>query len=149
MGALQSVIDQFRRQKITDSEIEAEIVLAREDIQQVKTAEAAKMLGQTAILSAKSYDPTTRFDVALATAHLQAAQHRFDDARRTIRPALQSAMTIGCVRCQLEARLELGEIEIQAGHAERGRAQLHRLAEEAGSRGFRLIAGGAAADARF
>ena len=149
MGALQSVIDQFRRQKITDSEIEAEIVVAREDIQQVKTAEAAKMLGQTAILSAKSYDPTIRFDVALATARLRAAQHRFDDARRTIRPALQSAMTIGCVRCQLEARLELGEIEIQAGHAERGRAQLHRLAEEAGSRGFRLIAGRAAADARF
>ena len=149
MGALQSVIDQFRRQKITDSEIEAEIVVAREDIQQVKTAEAAKMLGQTAILSAKSYDPTIRFDVALATARLRAAQHRFDDARRTIRPALQSALTIGCVRCQLEARLELGEIEIQAGHTERGRAQLHKLAEEAGSRGFRLIAGRAAADARF
>jgi eukaryotic-like serine/threonine-protein kinase len=146
MSALQSVIDQFRLQKITDGEIEAEIVLARENIQQVKTAEAAKMLGQTTVLSAKSYDPTIRFDVALATAHLRAAQHRFDDARRTIRPALQSAVTIGCVRCELEARLELGEIEIQAGNAARGRAQLHKLADEAGTRGFRLIADRAAAD---
>jgi DNA-binding winged helix-turn-helix (wHTH) protein/tetratricopeptide (TPR) repeat protein len=147
IGALRSVIDQFRLQKITDGEIEAEIVVAREDIQQVKTAEAAKMLGQTTVLSAKCHDPTIRFDVALATAHLQAAQHRFDDARRTIRPALQNALTIGCVRCQLEARLELGEIEIKAGNAERGRAQLHKLADEAGNRGFRLIASRASADA--
>src|SRR5208282_5325621 len=68
--------------------------------------------------------------------------------RATIRPALQSAVTMGCVRCQLEARLELGEIEIQAGNAERGRAQLHELANEAGRRGFRLIAEQADADSR-
>jgi hypothetical protein len=55
-------------------------------------------------------------------------------------------MGIGCVRCQLEARLELGEVEIQAGNVERGRAQLHELANEAGSRGFHLIAERAAAD---
>jgi DNA-binding winged helix-turn-helix (wHTH) protein/tetratricopeptide (TPR) repeat protein len=146
VSALQSVIDQFRLQKITDGEIEAEIVLARENIQEVRTEEAAKMLGQTTVLSAKSYDPTIHFEVALATAHLRAAQHRFDDARRTIRPAMESAVTIGCVRCQLEARLELGEIEIQAGNAKLGRAQLHKLADEAGSRGFRLIASRAAAD---
>ncbi|MGA7079110.1 MAG: winged helix-turn-helix domain-containing protein [Terriglobales bacterium] len=143
--ALRSAIDQFRLQRITDGEIEAEIVLARENIQQGKTAEAAKMLEQTTVLSAKSYDPTVRFDVALATAHLQAAQHRFGDARRTARPALQRAIAVGCVRCQMEARLELGEIDIQAGNAERGRAQLHDLAEEAGRRGFRLLAEDAAA----
>jgi hypothetical protein len=55
---------------------------------------------------------------------------------------------MGCVRCQLEARLELGEIEIQAGNAQRGYAQLHELADEAGRRGFRLIAEHAAADSR-
>ena len=148
MGTLRSVIEQFRLQKITDGEVEAEIVLAREIMQQGKTSEAEKMLRQTNVLSAKSYDPTLRFDVALATAHLRGAQHRFDDAGRTIRPALQSAVTMGCVRCQLEARLELGEIEIQAGNAERGRAQLHELANEAGSRGFRLIADRAAANSK-
>jgi tetratricopeptide (TPR) repeat protein len=146
VSALESVIDQFRLQKITDDEIEAEIALARENIRQVKTGEAAKVLGQTTVLSAKSYDPTIHFDVALATAHLRAAQHRFDDARRTILNALKSAVAIGCVRCEFEARLELGEIEIQAGNAKPGRAQLHKLADEAGSRGFRLIAGRAAAD---
>jgi len=148
MATLQSAINELRQQKMTDDEIEAEIVLARENIQQGRTAEAAKMLGQTAALSAKSYDPTVRFDVALATAHLRAVQHRFKDARRTIRPAMQNSVAMGCVRCQLEARLELGEIEIQAGNAERGRAQLHELADEAGSRGFRLIAEQAAADSR-
>jgi hypothetical protein len=135
-------------QKITDAEIEAEIVLARDNIRQGKTTEAADILKQAAILSASSYDPTVRFDVALATAHLRAAQHRFDDARRVIRPALDGAVAVGCVRCQLEARLELGEIEIQAGNVERGRSELRDLGDEAGKRGFRLIAEHAAADRR-
>jgi tetratricopeptide (TPR) repeat protein len=148
VGTLQSVIEQFRLQKIIDGEIEADIVLARANIRHDKTADAAKMLGQTTVLSTKSYDPTVRFDVALATAHLRAAQLRFDEARRSLGPALQRADAIGCIRCQLQARLELGEIEIQAGNAERGHAQLSSLAKEAGRRGFRLIAEHAAADSR-
>ncbi|MGA7380713.1 MAG: hypothetical protein WBX03_07650, partial [Terriglobales bacterium] len=75
-------------------------------------------------------------------------QHRCEDASRTIRPALLTAVAVGCVRCQFEARLELGEIEIQAGSAERGRAELHEIANDAGSRGFRLIAEQAAADTK-
>ena len=146
VATLQSAINELRQQKMTDDEIEGEIVLARAIIQQGRTAEAAKILGRTAALSAKSYDPTVRFDVALAIAHLRALQHRCEDASRTIRPALLTAVAVGCVRCQFEARLELGEIEIQAGNVERGRAQLHKLANEAGSRGFRLIAERAAAD---
>jgi tetratricopeptide (TPR) repeat protein len=147
-GALRSAADELRLQKMTDEQIEGEIVLAREIMQQGDTAEAAQILAETSVLSAKSYDPTVRFDVALATAQLRGAQHRFNDASRSIRPALQSAVTIGCVRCQLEARLELGEIEMQAGNAERGRAQLHSLADEAEGRGFSLIAERAAAAGR-
>jgi len=148
MGTLRSAIDELRVRKMSDDEIEAKIVLTREMIQQGKAAEAARMLAQSALLSAKSYDPTIRLDVALATAHLQGAQHRFSDASRTLRPALQSAVAIGCVRCQLEARLELGEVEIQAGNAERGGAQLQQLADEARRRGFRLIAERATADSK-
>ena len=55
-------------------------------------------------------------------------------------------MAVDCVRCQLEARLELGEIEIGAGNTERGRAQLHELGDEARRKGFGLIAERAAAD---
>jgi len=147
-GTLRSAVDELRLQKMTDDEAEGEIVLARETIQQGKTADAARTLREATVLSAKSYDPTVRFDVALARAHLHAAQHRFDDAKRTIRPALQMAVAVGCVRCQLEARLELGAIEIQAGNTVRGRAQLRDLADEAGRRGFRLIAENAVAKSR-
>jgi eukaryotic-like serine/threonine-protein kinase len=143
---LRSAIDDFRSHRVIDGEIEAEIVLARENLQQGKTAETAKTLGQTTILSVKSYDPTVRFDVALANAQLQVAQHRFDNARRILRPAIERAIAVDCVRCQLEARLELGEIEIGAGNAERGRAQLHELGDEARRKGFGLIAERAAAD---
>jgi DNA-binding winged helix-turn-helix (wHTH) protein/tetratricopeptide (TPR) repeat protein/TolB-like protein len=146
MGTLRSVIDEFRRQKITDGEIEAEIVLSREIIQEDNFAEAADLLRQATTLSAKSYDPTVRFDVALATAQLRTAQHRFADARREARQALGVGAAISCVRCQLEARLQLGEIELQAGNAGKGRAELRRLEKESRSRGFRMIADHAAAD---
>jgi eukaryotic-like serine/threonine-protein kinase len=148
VGTLRSAIDELRLQRMRDEEIEADIILARALIQDGKAADAADVLRQTAVLSARSYDPVVRFDVALATAYLRAAQHRFDDARLSIQPALQRAVVVGCVRCQLEARLELGEIEIRAGSAERGRAQLHELANDAGSRGFRLIAEHAATDSK-
>jgi len=143
---VQSAIDDFRSHRVIDGEIEAEIVLARENLQLGKTAEAAKVLEQTTVLSVKSYDPTVRFDVALANAQLRAAQHHFDDARRIIRAAMEKAMAVDCVRCQLEARLELGEIEIKTGNAERGRAQLRELGDEAHRKGFGLIAGRAGAD---
>ena len=148
IGALRSAIDELRAEKMTDDEIEAEIVLAREIVQQDNTAEAADIMKRATILSAKSYDPMIRFDVALATAYLRASQHHFDDARRTVRPAMQSVVAVGCVRCQLEARLELGEIDIQAGEVQRGRAQLRVLAEDADHRGFRLIAEHAAANSK-
>jgi DNA-binding winged helix-turn-helix (wHTH) protein/tetratricopeptide (TPR) repeat protein len=145
MDELRSAIDELRTQKITADEIEAEVVLARVLMQQGKTSEAASTLKETSVLSAKSHDETIRFDVALATAHLRTTQRRFDEARRTVQAALQKAGTMGCVRCELEARLELGEIEIRAGNVKEGRAQLHHLAEEAGSRGFNQIAQQAAA----
>jgi DNA-binding winged helix-turn-helix (wHTH) protein/tetratricopeptide (TPR) repeat protein len=148
MGALRAVIDQFRLQKITDGEIAAELVSARENLQQGETTEAANALRQTSLLSAKSYDPTVHFDVALATAQVRTAQHHFEEAMRVLRPALQKAVVVGCLRCQLEARLELGEIEVQAGNAEPGRNQLRKLADEARTMGFRLIAERAAADSR-
>jgi len=145
---LRSVVEEFRRQKITDGEIEAEITLSRGIIQQGNVAEAAALLRQTTILSAKSFDPTVRFEVTLANAHLRTVLRRFKDARRSLVPALQRANAIGCVRCQLDARLELGKIEIQAGNTERGHAQLRDLADEARRRGFRLIAERAKVDAK-
>ncbi|MGH9801830.1 MAG: tetratricopeptide repeat protein, partial [Blastocatellia bacterium] len=46
----------------------------------------------------------------------------------------------GFVSCQFEARLALGEIEIQAGQVAAGRAHLTALAAEARTKGFGLIA---------
>lgn len=148
IGALRASVDELRQQKMTDDEIEAEIVVERELVRQGKAGDAAKVLDQTIALSAKSYDPTVRFDVALASTHLRITQHRLEDARSAVRSALQRAMAIGCVRCEFEAQLELGEIEMQAGNSERGHAQLQRLADEAGRRGFHLIAERAATESR-
>ena len=143
---LRAALEELRLEKMTDGEIEGDIVLVRELIEQGKTAEAAELVNSAVVLSKGSYDPTVRFDVALATARLRVAQHRCADAGRTLRPALDQAIQVGCVSCQLEARLELGEIQIARGNRERGRSQLRDLADEAERRGFGLIAKRAAAD---
>lgn len=140
IAALRSAAGDLRARKIRDGEIVAQIVLARELIRQGKTSEAATALTEAAALAARSYDPTVHFDVALASAHLRIAQHHSSEARRMVRLAQQGAVAIGCVRCEFEGRLELGEIEMQAGNAERGCTQLQQLANEATKLGFSLIA---------
>ena len=52
MSTVRSAIDELRRGSMTDYEIEAEIMLAREMIQQGNTPLATKILGETAVLSA-------------------------------------------------------------------------------------------------
>jgi len=140
LGTLRAALDELRLEKMADDEIEAEIILARLLLQQQKIAEAAETVRRVMALSAKSYDPVVRFDAALATAHLYAVQRRFADSSRTLKSALSQTVKPDCVRCQLEARLELGEIELQTGHAGRGNPQLRELADEAQRRGFGLIA---------
>jgi len=148
LGTLRVALDELRLEKMADEEIEAEIILARQLLQQQKITAAAETLRRVIALSAKSYDPVVRFDAALATARLYAVQRRFGDSSRTLRSALPQTVKPDCVRCQLEARLELGEIELQTGNASRGNLQLRQLADEAQRRGFGLIAQRAGADTR-
>lgn len=138
--ALRSAVSELRVQKMTDEQLEAEIVSARALLQLGNTSEAARELREVATLSAKTYDPTIRFDAAIVTAEFLTAQHHLKEASRTAQSAFRSAVGMDCVRCQLEARLELGQIDIHAGNAERGRNQLLQLANDAASRGFNLIA---------
>jgi eukaryotic-like serine/threonine-protein kinase len=148
LNTVRAALDELRLEKMTDDEIEAEIVMARSLIQEQKTLAASETLRRVRALSAKSYNPTVRFDAALAAARLYAAEYRFADSIRTLRSALPSTVKADCVRCQLEARLELGEIELQAGNRSEGSLQLRQVADEAQRRGFGLIAQSAAANSR-
>jgi DNA-binding winged helix-turn-helix (wHTH) protein/TolB-like protein/Flp pilus assembly protein TadD len=148
LGTLRVALDELRLEKMADDEIEAEIILARQLLQQEKIAAAAETLRRVMARSAKSYDPVVRFDAALATARLYVVQRRFGNSSRTLRSVLPQTVKSDCVRCQLEARLELDEIEVQTGNASRGNLQLRELADEAQRRGFGLIAQRAGADTR-
>lgn len=146
LETLRGALDELRLEKMADDEIEAEIVLARQLIEQEKPTAAAEAVRRVLGLATKSYDPVVRFDAALAAARLYAVQRRFGDSSRTLRSALPQTVKSDCVRCQLDARLELGEIEIQTGNA--SRLQLRELADEAQRRGFGLIAQRAGAETR-
>jgi len=145
---LRASIGELRAEKMTADGIKAEVTLVRALLHEGKTGEADVILKDTTVLSSKSYDPVVHFDIALTTARLRVAQGRFAEASHALRPALEQATKLGCVSCQLEARLEFGEIEMARGKLDLGRSQLHDLAAEAQGRGFGLLARRAAEDAK-
>jgi DNA-binding winged helix-turn-helix (wHTH) protein/tetratricopeptide (TPR) repeat protein len=137
---LEGALEELRLQKIGDDAIEGEVIVARQLLEQGEIAAAAAVLRRVLPLSAKSYDPTVRFDAALAAARLYASQRRFEDSGRILRRALPQTLKADCVRCQLEARLQLGAIGVQAGVMGQRNLRLRKLADEAQRRGFGLIA---------
>jgi DNA-binding winged helix-turn-helix (wHTH) protein/tetratricopeptide (TPR) repeat protein len=147
-STLRASIEELRGEKMTSGEITAEIMLVRALLHEGKTAEAAVILKDATALSSKSYDPVVHFDIALTTARLRAARRRFAEASHALQPALEQATQLGCVSCQLEARLDLGEIEMAKGKLDLGRSQLRDLAAEAQRRGFGLVARRAAETAK-
>jgi DNA-binding winged helix-turn-helix (wHTH) protein/tetratricopeptide (TPR) repeat protein len=136
---VRAAIEELRAQKMTDDEIEAEIVLIRQLLQRRNDAAAAQTVRQLDALSARSFDPIVRFDAALITARVYEMERRFADSTRTVKSAVAYIEKTGCVRCQLEARLERGEIESQSGNTSRGSLELREVADEAQRHGFGLM----------
>jgi len=62
------------------------------------------------------------------------------EASNSLAKALAEATKLGCGRCQLEARLVLGHIEMKEGKNATARERLAALEKDATSKGFLLIA---------
>jgi hypothetical protein len=90
--------------------------------------------------SQKSEEVTIRIPIAIANPRVRAASGKAAEATKILDAAIAEATRAGIVAYQFEARAALGEVEIQYGNRARGREVLARLAQEASSRGFGLIA---------
>jgi len=80
-------------------------------------------------------------------AHASQVANRSSSQIRTC-TFIAEAMKSGFADYQLEARLALGEIEMQSGNPSAGRSRLDALEKDARVRGFLLIARKAAAASR-
>ncbi len=79
----------------------------------------------------------------MVRAEIDAAEAHTRRAQQQALQAVHQALSTGQGTILMEARLVLGEIELQRGDTALGRRNLEGLAKEADSKGFGLIADGA------
>jgi tetratricopeptide (TPR) repeat protein/TolB-like protein len=134
--------------KLVGNEIWADAVLARALLAQGKFADAAKELDAAMHPEAKIQTEEVRLKVALVAASVRAVSGKSVDhaaAARSLKATLAEATKLGFVPYQYEARLTLGEMEMESGQITAGRAHLTALEKDARAKGFLRIARKAAA----
>jgi DNA-binding winged helix-turn-helix (wHTH) protein/tetratricopeptide (TPR) repeat protein/TolB-like protein len=132
--------EEFRKERQIDDEMLADTVLARALLAQHKHAEAQKEIEAGKGFVSKSQNRANWFQLSIATAQLDGAQNRIEEAKRSLIGILAEAKRTGLLEYQFEARLGLSEIEMKSGKTASGRAHLAVLQKDATSKGFLLIA---------
>ena len=137
------VLKLAREENEPGTQIAAEMLLARSLLGTDKLIEATKQIAAAEALAAANEDRLQRLEVTITAATVRTAA-RPAEATKSLEGAFKEATRIGCFRCQLEARLALGQIVIKR-EPSAGRAQLASLQKDAADKGFLLIASKAAA----
>jgi hypothetical protein len=112
-----------------------------------RPAEAQKEIEGAGPLLAKSQNRRTLLDFEIVAARVSAANGE-PTQTGDLEATLSKANQLGFVPQQFEARLALGELEMQSGKRVQGRARLTALEKDASAKGFLLIARKAAAAAK-
>lgn len=141
----QGPADEFRMEKALSQEALAQCVLARALLAQGKLAEAQKARDQAAAAAAHTQDHQVSFQVALTDAQVRGATGA-NSAVKQLQALVTRARAQGCVPCEFQARLSLGQIEARSKNssdASTGRILLAALEKDATAKGFLLIASNA------
>lgn len=135
----------FRAERMLQSEIAAEDVLARSYLAQRRLGDARRTVDRAGELSRRVQNRHVRLALAVTDARVRAATGQPAEAVRRLEAALAETRAIGFVDLELEARLALGELDLASNRVAAGRARLKEVEEEAARRGFLLVARRAAA----
>jgi tetratricopeptide (TPR) repeat protein len=128
-----------------DEEPYALSILTRSLLRQGKVMEAQQSIAKAQALTRNGQDVGIQMDVGTSASRVQAASGEPSAAFASLNAMIAKATELGCVSCAFEARLALGEIEVESGRTTPGRARLQTLEREAKARGFILTAQRAAA----
>ncbi len=118
---VRQALNEFRKARLQDEEAAALAVLIRTLVAQGKLADADGALNRASELLRRTQNVNTRLLLAIAAARLNAGLGRTTIASRGLVEVLQQAEKAGFYGRELEARLALGEIEIQSGETAAGR----------------------------
>ena len=137
---LQVALHEFRAEKSSDFEIAALNILTDALLLMGKTPEAASAAKEAGVLLSDVADPLTRLDVTMLSARVAATLGKAADALRPLQSAAAEAHRRGSVVAEFDARLAIGELEINSGAKKLGQSHLQQLQKDAQSRGFLLTA---------
>ena len=133
-ASLRQVVEAFRKAKSVDDEAEADSDLARTLAAEGKNAEALAALRRATALQSASSNYELRFLIAIADARVSGS------ASEKLAVALNEAIQHGYLGYAYQIRLALGEANLKSGDAAKARRNLATLEQEAGAKGFGLIA---------
>jgi ATP/maltotriose-dependent transcriptional regulator MalT len=140
-----AAIEQFRAEGRTDDEASGLALLARSLLAQGRNAEAMEASARAENLASKSNNGSLRLTVAITTASIRAAAGETAKAAKDLAGVAAEARRSGLTPLEFEARLALGEIELNAGDFQAARNQLTQLGRDAVRKGYKHIADRAAA----
>jgi len=147
-AAAREAMKALQSEKGADKNAIAYSILARSLLAEGKVEEAQKAAAQADTFLAKEQNCGVRLFVGLTDARVVAASGMTVKARRQLVSAMDSAKNHGFVGYEFEARLALGQLEMENGQPMVARPLLERLEKDASKKGFGLIARKAATTIR-
>jgi class 3 adenylate cyclase/tetratricopeptide (TPR) repeat protein len=142
LTALRDAREEFRRQKKPTYEVMATTVLADALVEDGKSEEARKEIETARQALPMCENRSSRLEFAIAAAKAQAAAGKASsrtEARKSLESTLAEGTRMGFLLIQFEARLALGEVDLQSGEKSAGQRRLAVLEKDAASKGFLQI----------
>jgi DNA-binding winged helix-turn-helix (wHTH) protein/tetratricopeptide (TPR) repeat protein/TolB-like protein len=134
--------DKFVKQKVPTDESLADAVLSGAYLSQGKIADAQKAINRATVTLGKDRQKDVELFVSIMSARVRGTSSNRSnklDAKKMLQQILAEAMRTGFVISGFEARLALGELEMDY-ESTTGRTRLEVLEKDAGEKGFGLIA---------
>lgn len=143
VAAAQHASDFFEQSKAKKNVAAANLFLSRTSLLQGRVAEAQKHIERATAFAGESHNRELELFAAIGSTRVHTMTGSggvAEQISRHLNAILQDAVADGFVNVALEARLALGEMEMNSGHEAAGRAHLESLEKDAVDGGFRLIA---------
>lgn len=137
------VADEFESEKASKNASLANAVLSQALLAQGKVADARKAIDRASAILEKCHDRELELFVAITAARVRAASDtpaEKAEAAKSLQAVVGEATRIGFINYGFEARLALGQVELDSGNRNEGRVQLEALSRDATVKGFGLIA---------
>src|SRR6185295_5229090 len=148
-AAVREALGEFEKEQDVVDLVDGYVDLSRALLLLGKPGEARAAILQAATLARPNPDPALKYPVTIQDARVLSAatdapvapavgQDATSQARKQLQSVIAGARRLGYFSLACEARLALGELDLQSGSS-LGRAELEALAQETHARGLELI----------